>query len=60
MQKEGGKGPIVSVALADWQRYRMDGYVFRNDAEAPAEYAAQGSAQPEKKVSKKKASKKKK
>jgi hypothetical protein len=48
MQKEGndgkGTGPIVSVALADWQRYRMDGYIFRNDPEAPAEFAKQGKA----------------
>ena len=48
MQKEGsdgkGAGPIVSVALADWQRYRTDGYIFRNDPEAPAEFARQGKA----------------
>lgn len=61
MQKEDG-GPIVSVALSDWQRYRMEGYIFRNDPEAPAEFAAQNHAQPErtaKKKAKKKASKKK-
>jgi len=62
MQKEDGKGPIVQVALADWQRYRMDGYVFRNDPEAPAEFAAQNHSPAErvaKKKAKKKASKKK-
>jgi len=48
MQKENKKGeptgPIISVALADWQRYRVEGFVFceKTDDFDPAQaYAAQ-------------------